>query len=42
MCKSWKSEGEFYKNRLRKGGLDNRCKKCSYKPVKKFHKKRPL
>jgi len=41
MCESWKSEGEFYKNSLRKGGLDNRCKECSYKPVKKSRKIRP-
>ncbi len=42
MCKTWKCEDEFYNNRLRKGGLDNRCKKCSYKPVKKSRKRRSL
>jgi len=41
MCKSWKDEGEFYINRLRKDGLDDRCRKCSYKPVKKSRKTRP-
>jgi len=42
MCKRWKSEDEFYKNRLRKGGLDNRCKTCSYKPVERSPKRMPL
>lgn len=39
-CNKWKSEDEFYKNRLRKGGLDNRCKTCAYKPVKKKSRKK--
>ena len=37
-CKRWKDEGVFYKNRSAKDGLDDRCKKCSYKPVKKSRK----
>jgi hypothetical protein len=39
-CKKWKSETEFYKDKLRKDGLMGRCQKCSYKPVKKSRKKR--
>jgi hypothetical protein len=34
-CIRWKSESEFYKDRLQKDGLKGQCKKCTYKPVKK-------
>jgi hypothetical protein len=34
-CKRWKNEDKFYKDRGKKDGLNDRCKKCSYKPVKK-------
>jgi len=39
-CRRWKSENEFYKDKLRKDGLMGRCKKCSYKTAKKSGKKR--
>ena len=39
-CKSWKSESEFFKDRSRKDGLMERCKKCKYKPAKKSRKRR--
>lgn len=39
-CKKWKSEQEFYRDKSKKDGLQYRCQKCSYKPVKKFRKKR--
>jgi hypothetical protein len=39
-CKRWKSETEFYKDKLIKDGLMGRCKKCSYKPAKKYQKLR--
>ena len=29
----WKNESVFYKSRSAKDGLDDRCKKCSYKPT---------
>jgi hypothetical protein len=29
-CKRWKYENEFYKNRLTRDGLNDRCKECSY------------
>ena len=38
-CNRWKNEREFYKNRSEKGGLDNQCRKCSYKPTGKSRKK---
>ena len=38
-CKRWKKESDFYKDRSEKGDLMDRCKKCSYKPVKKSRKK---
>jgi hypothetical protein len=41
-CKRWKTESEFYKNRLFKDGLQYRCKKCSDKATNKSHKKRRL
>lgn len=30
-CKLWKSETGFYKDSLRKDGLEYQCKKCAYK-----------
>ncbi len=39
-CKRWKNETEFYKDRSQKDGLMGRCKKCSYKQVKKSRKRR--
>ncbi len=39
-CKKWKKESEYYKHTSSKDGLYARCKKCSYKPVKKSRKKR--
>ena len=39
-CRKWKSESEFNKDRSEKDGLDNRCRKCSYKPAKKSGKRR--
>ena len=41
-CKSWKAENGFYKNKSSRDGLDNRCKKCSYKATYKFRKKRRM
>ena len=38
-CKCWKKESDFYRNRATKGGLDGRCKTCSYKPTSKSRKK---
>ena len=38
-CNRWKNESEFYKNRSEKNGLDNQCRKCSYKPTGKSRKK---
>ena len=40
-CSKWKAENEFYKNRSNRDGLNDRCKKCSYKPAKKPRKRRP-
>ena len=39
-CKRWRNESEFYRNRSTKDGLDDRCRKCSYKPAGKSRKKR--
>jgi len=39
-CKRWKNNTGFYKDSLRKDGLKSQCKKCSYKPVKRSHKRR--
>jgi len=39
-CKKWKAEREFYKNRLRKDGLQFLCKKCSKKAYQNSYKKR--
>jgi len=38
-CSNWKKETEFCKDRSSKDGFMGQCKKCSYKPVKKSHKK---
>jgi hypothetical protein len=38
-CGKWKVEDEFYRNRSAKDGLDDRCRLCSRKDVKKPHKK---
>jgi len=38
-CNRWKDETAFYKNRSAKDGLDERCRKCSYKAVSKSRKK---
>ena len=38
-CKQWKDHSDFFKDKSKKDGLQYRCKKCSYKPVKKFRKK---
>jgi hypothetical protein len=39
-CKRWKNEDQFYIDKGKKDGLNNRCKKCSYKPAKKSGNKR--
>jgi len=39
-CKSWKTESEFYKDRLRKDGLQFWCKACLNKATYKARKKR--
>ncbi len=39
-CKKWKAEREFYKDRVRKDGLKFRCKECSKKANRNYHKKR--
>lgn len=39
-CRKWKRENEFYKDTSGKDSLMSRCKKCTYKPAKKSHKKR--
>ncbi len=41
-CKKWKAESEFYKDRLRKDGLQFQCKKCVNKANKKSRRKRRL
>ena len=41
-CKKWKAESEFYKDRLRKDGLQFLCKKCSKKANQNSYKKRRL
>lgn len=40
-CSKWKTESEFYRNRSARDGLNDRCKKCSYKAVGKSRKKVP-
>ena len=40
-CGKWKDLGKFYKNRSRKDGLMERCKKCTYIPTKRSRKRRP-
>jgi hypothetical protein len=39
-CKRWKTESEFYKNRLHNDGLQYLCKKCSDKATNQSHKRR--
>ncbi|TKJ33561.1 MAG: hypothetical protein CEE38_20600 [Planctomycetes bacterium B3_Pla] len=39
-CKRWRSETGFYKDSWTKDGLNDRCKKCSYKPAHNTRKKR--
>ncbi|MHC4426822.1 MAG: hypothetical protein ACYSYV_12105 [Planctomycetota bacterium] len=39
-CRKWKKGSEYYKHRSNKDGLSTRCKKCSYKPSNKSHKRR--
>ena len=39
-CSKWKAESEFYQNKSSRDDLDDRCKKCSYKPAKKSRKRR--
>jgi hypothetical protein len=39
-CKRWKKEDKFYKDKGKKDGLNDQCKKCSYKPAKKSGNKR--
>ncbi len=39
-CKKWKAEREFYKDKLRKDGLKFRCKECTKKANRNYHKKR--
>ncbi len=38
-CKSWKTENEFYKNRLFKDGLQFWCKACANKATNKCHRR---
>jgi hypothetical protein len=40
-CRKWKKESEYYKYRSSKDGLMGQCRKCSYKPAHKSHKRRP-
>jgi len=40
-CSKWKAESDFYKNKSSRDGLNERCKKCSYKAAKKYQKLRP-
>jgi len=32
-CKRWKDETGFYRDRSQKDGLNDQCKKCTYKPA---------
>ena len=40
-CSKWEVESDFYKNKSSRDGLNERCKKCSYKAAKKYQKLRP-
>ena len=39
-CSKWKAESEFYNNKSARDGLNELCKKCSYKAAKKYQKRR--
>lgn len=39
-CRKWKVESDFYKRQRSKDGLEERCKECSYKAVRKSRKRR--
>jgi hypothetical protein len=40
MCRRWKAESEFNKNRCKKDGLSERCKKCSCWVSKEYYRRR--
>ena len=39
-CRKWKAESEFYKRQRYKDGLEERCKVCSDKAVRKSRERR--
>ena len=41
-CKKWKAEGDFYKERRQKDGLQYLCKICVIRDTNKSHKKRRM
>lgn len=40
LCKKWKAESEFYRNRTHKDGLAYRCKECANKATNEARRRR--